>query len=145
MLYKGYEDFSSYLPEPKNPSVAENPTSCFFIASNKKVKLKLKEFKPDYVYVHNTWFMANLGIFKVLKKENIKPIIKLHNFRFLCTNTFRSTKHLRNQKFCSMCGFKQNNLGFNMLLTDVVKFFSSLYTDITTEIFVFDVKLLIIL
>ena len=93
--------------------------------SNKKVKLKLKEFKPDYVYVHNTWFMANLGIFKVLKKENIKPIIKLHNFRFLCTNTFRSTEHLRNQKFCSMCGFKQNNLGFNMYFEN--SFFKSFF------------------
>ena len=30
--------------------------------SVKKLILKIKEFKPDYVYIHNLWFRASLGI-----------------------------------------------------------------------------------
>lgn len=56
--------------------------------SNKILKKKLKKFKPDIVYVHNTWFNASLGIFKILKANKIKTIIKLHNFRYKCTNSF---------------------------------------------------------
>ena len=37
--------------------------------SNKILKSYLKDFKPDIVYVHNTWYKANLGIFKILFKE----------------------------------------------------------------------------
>ena len=35
------------------------------------LKVKLKTFKPDIVYIHNTWFKANLGIFDILKKEKV--------------------------------------------------------------------------
>ena len=44
-------------------------------------------FKPDIVYIHNTWFKANLGIFDILKKENVEVVLKIHNFRFACTDT----------------------------------------------------------
>ena len=50
--------------------------------SNKKLKRLIHEFKPDLAYVHNTWFKANLGIFKILKKEKIKVLHKIHNYRF---------------------------------------------------------------
>ena len=56
--------------------------------SNKKLKNVLKVFKPDVAYVHNTWFKGSLGLFKILKKNNIKTVIKLHNFRYFCTKTF---------------------------------------------------------
>ena len=52
------------------------------ILLNKNFKKELLEFNPDVVYVHNTWFKINLGIFKILKKYNINSIIKIHNFRF---------------------------------------------------------------
>ena len=71
----------------------------FFTLSNKSVNRHLineiNEFQPDMVYIHNTWFNVSLGIFKVLKKKNIKTLIKIHNFRYHCTqsinpkNTFR--------------------------------------------------------
>ena len=60
---------------------------------------KLKEFKPDVVYVHNTWFTASLGIFKILEKYNTPTYIKLHNFRFSCANAH----HYRNGSSCHDC------------------------------------------
>ena len=34
--------------------------------SNQKLIKKLKSFNPDAVYVHNLWFVGNLGILKIL-------------------------------------------------------------------------------
>jgi len=81
--------------------------------SNKKLRMKIIEHKPDIVYVHNTWYKGNLGIFKVLKKENIKVFIKLHNFRYNCTRTFSISKHLQGNKVCYMCNLKKSNFYFN--------------------------------
>ena len=71
--------------------------------SNKKLKLVLKEFKPDIVYIHNTWFKAGLKLFKIVK--NYKTIVKIHNFRFECTKSMLGKKHLNKDKYCLMCGF----------------------------------------
>ena len=76
--------------------------------SNKIVKNTLKTFEPDLVIVHNTWFKANLGIFKILKKYNIKTFIKLHNFRYFCTSHFLFKHHLQNNNHCSSCGAINN-------------------------------------
>jgi glycosyltransferase involved in cell wall biosynthesis len=79
-------------------------------STNKVLKAKLFSFKPDLVYVHNTWFRANLGIFKILKKENVKVVLKIHNFRFACTDTFRASKHINGKEFCYKCGNKNTRL-----------------------------------
>lgn len=78
--------------------------------SNKQLKNKLQTFKPDFVYIHNTWFKANLGIFKILKKQNISTILKIHNFRFACTDTFRSKLHFNYDLICYKCGNKRKKL-----------------------------------
>ena len=39
------------------------------IRTNRKFKETLDQFNPDIVYIHNTWFKVNLGIFDILKKE----------------------------------------------------------------------------
>ncbi len=91
-------------------------------SSNKKLKLKLNSFNPDIVYIHNTWFKANLGIFNILKKANVETILKIHNFRFSCTNSFSAASHFRNKDFCYKCG---NNIkGFNFFN----KYFNNSYT-----------------
>ena len=72
--------------------------------SNKKLKNVLKEFKPDVAYVHNTWFKGSLGLFKILKKNNIKTVIKLHNFRYFCTKNFFHKNHIPKNEICSACG-----------------------------------------
>ena len=79
------------------------------LKSIKLVKDEIVSFNPDCVYVHNTWFKASLGIFKFLKKSNINTIVKLHNFRYDCTNTFSSNKHLNNEKFCKKCGYSNKS------------------------------------
>ena len=79
----------------------------FFIKSNFKsnkiLKKKLNEFKPDIVYVHNTWFKANLGIFKVLKKYEVKTIIKIHNLRYECSRYWLMKNHLKTKSICYAC------------------------------------------
>ena len=80
-------------------------------SSNSKLKKKLRSFKPDIVYVHNTWFKAGLGIFQVLRKENIKTVHKIHNYRFDCSRFLLSKNHLRNYTQCPACGIKKKNLG----------------------------------
>ena len=91
----------------------------FLILSNRTVNKHLideiNKFQPDMVYVHNTWFNISLGIFKVLKKKNIKTLIKIHNFRYHCTQSVNPKIHLDNQTFCQACGFNdKTNAYFNM-------------------------------
>jgi len=86
----------------------------FCINSNLESKSKLiyeiKKFKPDIVYVHNTWFKASTGIFSYLKKMNIPTIIKVHNFRFFCTSTFLSSRHVKKNYTCEACGYHNNSI-----------------------------------
>jgi len=82
-------------------------------SSNSKLKHKLQSFKPDIVYVHNTWFKASLGIFKILRKANIKTVHKIHNYRFDCSRFILSNNHLKNDTQCPACGIKKENLGIH--------------------------------
>tara|TARA_A100001011_G_C14225863_1_gene806577 strand:- start:104 stop:1261 length:1158 start_codon:yes stop_codon:yes gene_type:complete len=82
--------------------------------SQKKLKKKLVKFKPDIVYVHNTWFKASLGIFKELNNSGIDFVIKLHNYRFDCGKSFFKKTHLNGRKKCDGCGYNdKDNLFFN--------------------------------
>lgn len=75
--------------------------------SNKKLKEEINSFNPDFAIVHNTWFKANLGIFQILKAYNIKTFLKIHNYRYFCTSSFSSIRHLRGNTLCHACGFKK--------------------------------------
>lgn len=77
--------------------------------SMKKLEKIIDEFNPDVAYVHNTWFRASPGIFKVLEKRNIHVLIKLHNFRYDCTRSYFVSKHLKGKKICDGCGLEKNN------------------------------------
>lgn len=80
----------------------------FFNSNNKQsveiLKHKIKENKPDLVYIHNTWFKASLGIFEFLNSKGIPILLKLHNFRYYCTRSVLSSKHLNSENFCFACG-----------------------------------------
>jgi glycosyltransferase involved in cell wall biosynthesis len=56
----------------------------FFTNTNYKslkiLKKKLKEFNPDIVYIHNTWFKASVGLVNYLVKSDIEVFLKIHNF-----------------------------------------------------------------
>ena len=88
----------------------------FFSSKSKSSENKLRdvvtEFEPDVAYVHNTWFNASLSVFDILKEENIKTILKLHNFRYFCTRTFFHKRHIKDNEVCFACGQKKNKLRF---------------------------------
>ena len=93
--------------------------------SNKKVEEIIFDFKPDIVYVHNTWFKATLGIFKILNKNNINTTIKLHNFRYSCTRNYFASGHFGKDDICNACGLNKKSLGlFNKYFLD--SYFKSL-------------------
>ena len=91
----------------------------YFLTNNNKKSVKhfeniLDEFNPDIVYIHNLWFKASLGILKKLPYKKSKTILKLHNFRYDCTRSFFSFRHLRGKNICGACGFnKKGNLIVN--------------------------------
>lgn len=87
---------------------------CFFTLSNtlinKEIIKNVEEFNPDLVYFHNTWFKVSLGIFKYLNNKKIKVMVKIHNFRYDCTKSLDSKKHLNNEEFCYACGFSNKSI-----------------------------------
>ncbi len=78
-------------------------------SSNKILYRKISSFKPDVLYVHNTWFKANLGVFKISKKLNLPIIVKIHNYRFDCGRYFLKKNHLKDQLFCNKCSMKKSD------------------------------------
>ena len=78
------------------------------------VRKAIIEYSPDLIYIHNTWFNISLGIFKMIQGFNIPVFLKIHNFRYFCTNTISFRKHLKNEKYCPACGLKnKKNKIFN--------------------------------
>ncbi len=89
--------------------------------SNLTLKKKIKEFDPEFVYVHNTWFKASLGIFDVLEEEKINTILKIHNFRYYCTHSASSKNHLGKNQFCHACGYSPSRKKyFNKYFSDSI-------------------------
>ncbi len=94
-------------------------SQAFYFLINKNIKsisrLRniLNDYEPDLVYVHNTWFKASLGIFQELEKHNQNTVIKLHNFRYLCTNSLSIKNHLKGKRTCPACGMNKGKKVFN--------------------------------
>jgi len=101
----------SYLEFKNSERLTYNEILSFALIANKNSNYLLTErlnsFNPDLVYVHNTWFKANLGIFKILEDKKIPTILKLHNFRYYCSKFFFHSSHLGKHQFCNMCGMKK--------------------------------------
>ncbi len=76
--------------------------------SNRLIEKKIDEYQPDVVYVNNTWFKANLGIFKIFRKKNVPIMLKIHNFRYWCANSYLLKDHLRGNDFCPACSLKDD-------------------------------------
>lgn len=96
----------------------------FFLINNnflstKKIINKVDDFKPDIVYFHNTWFQISPNVFKKLNNKKIKVLLKVHNYRWHCSKSFRHKIHLNNQLSCFACG-KDNdkNTFFNKYFDD---------------------------
>ena len=81
--------------------------------SMKKLNSLLDEFNPDIVYVHNTWFKANLGIFKILnKKTDITVLNKIHNLRHECSRHFMAKDHFKENDNCPACANSRISMKF---------------------------------
>jgi len=76
-------------------------------SSNRKLEKKILDFKPNVLYVHNTWFKASLGVFEIAKKYNLHIILKIHNFRYDCINAL----HFKNNKPCHDCSIANRTPG----------------------------------
>ena len=89
---------------------------------NKIIKNTINDFQPNYVYIHNTWFTISLQIFKILFKKGIPVYLKIHNFRYNCTNSHLSKNHFINIEFCQACGNNKSNIGwYNMYFESLLK------------------------
>ena len=89
---------------------------------NKIIKNTINDFQPNYVYIHNTWFTISLQIFKILFKKGIPIYLKIHNFRYNCTNSHLSKNHFINIEFCQACGNKKSHIGwYNMYFESLLK------------------------
>lgn len=75
----------------------------FNIKSDKIIKKKLYEFNPDFVYIHNVWYKISFGIFNILKKNKIKTIVKIHNFRYECSQSWLIKNHIKPESICNAC------------------------------------------
>lgn len=85
--------------------------------SLRKLKKEVKNYDPDLIYVHNTWYKASVAIFDFLKKQNIQTIIKLHNFRYDCTRHYLMNNHVGDIKCCLKCGLTKKGF-FNKYFQD---------------------------
>ena len=112
-LKKYYEVETLYFSNKSNNLIRNLSTLVFRnnVKSNSKVKFAINNFKPDLIYIHNTWFQASLGIFDVIKNTNIKTIVKLHNFRYFCTRYYFSSNHLNKNEICKACGLINSSVG----------------------------------
>ena len=85
---------------------------CTNFQSNKIILKTIEEFKPDIIYIHNTWFKIGTGIFKKLNDLDVEVYLKLHNFRYDCTSNFLANKHISKGQICPKCGFENKGYKF---------------------------------
>jgi len=102
-------EFINYSNKSNNLSSILGFISSNNHSSNKILYRKISSFKPDVLYVHNTWFKANLGVFKISKELNLPIIVKIHNYRFDCGRFFLKKNHLREELFCSKCSMRKSD------------------------------------
>ena len=132
-FYKNYYDVSYF--EVKNSKFNLYSILSLLVSNNfeinRKLSKELKTFKPKYVYVHNTWFNAGLGVFRIFSIQNIVPIVKIHNFRFECGRYFLIKNHIKSKSNCNMCSKDyKSNLFFNKYFKNsyIKSFFLILYS-----------------
>ena len=89
------------------------------VSSKYKLKKTIQSFSPDIIYVHNTWFKASIAVLKLINNSVIPSYIKIHNYRYICANSFFASKHLNNHDYCVFCGFtKKKYQIFNKFYED---------------------------
>ena len=59
----------------------------------------LREFKPDVVHIHNTWFALSQAVIRAAAQSPAATVMTLHNYRLLCADSTL----LRDNKICRDC------------------------------------------
>lgn len=103
LLYKSI-GINAYLYTKENDtsflsnfiSVITSPLNLFVYFELNKI---IKNFKPDIIHIHNTWYKMGFAVYLVIKKNKIPTFQTLHNLRFFCANALM----FRNGKDCSLC------------------------------------------
>jgi len=67
--------------------------------SERIVKEKIKDFKPDIIHVHNFFPIASPSIFYVANHLNIPIVMTLHNYRLICPNALL----FKDNEVCEKC------------------------------------------
>jgi glycosyltransferase involved in cell wall biosynthesis len=68
-------------------------------SSEKKLILKIREFGPDIIHVHNLFFVASPSILSGAAKMHIPVVLTVHNYRLICCNAIL----LRDNQPCEIC------------------------------------------
>lgn len=61
-------------------------TTIFSLKSYREIRQIIRENNIDIVHVHNTLPLVSLSCYYAAKKEKIKLVQTIHNFRFVCPN-----------------------------------------------------------
>lgn len=74
-------------------------TTFFSVKSYREVRKVIRENHIDIVHVHNTLPLISYSVYYAAKKEKVKLIQTLHNFRMVCPNAM----FYRNNHICEEC------------------------------------------
>ncbi len=68
-------------------------------SSYRKVRNRLRDFRPDIVHCHNTFPLISPSVYFACEKEGIPVVQSLHNPRLMCPAACLS----RNSQICELC------------------------------------------
>ncbi len=65
----------------------------------RKLRRVVREFRPDVVHVHNTWYAMSPAVIRAAKREGVPVVMTLHNYRLTCANALL----FRDGRICEEC------------------------------------------
>ena len=80
--------------------------------NRKKINKLIEQHNPSIVYFQNTWFSVPSSYIRLLTKRNLDVRIKLHNFRYICCNSYLLKSHVSNMESCGACGIENKKYKF---------------------------------
>lgn len=74
-------------------------TTCFSLKTYREVRKLIREKQIDIVHVHNTLPLISFSCYYAAKKEHVKLVQTIHNFRLVCPNAL----FYRDNHICEEC------------------------------------------
>jgi len=91
--------FQNTSPKGIAEKLATSFTSIYNTHSARKIREKIRAFKPDIIHVHNFWKEASPAIFFEAASQHVPVVMTLHNYRLICSNALL----MRENKPCELC------------------------------------------